>query len=185
MEAATQRLRRFIHDRDSEIETLVKTCERLAKERNETIVQLENTKKYIGSIVTTADLRERSTKEFRMVKEMTETLINKEIEIEDLKKEGKERSTEIYNLVKKNACQEEAIQKYKQDFNLVTTLMKHLADQISINDIRGTIVEFLDRVSKANDAKYWFDKVVELIASHNVTTRNLGQVLDRHLSDSE
>lgn len=176
--AETQKLRRVIGHQEKEIDALVKAGEKLAKERNDALIQLENTKKYIGSIVSTADLREKSTKEFKMVKEMTETIILKEVEISDLKKEMKDLRFEKSNQAKMIACQKEEIDKLCQQKNLFGALIDQISNCINFPALKNSILEFLHRVNIDSNSNEVFEKVCSEIASTKVDTVYLG---DLHL----
>ena len=158
-----------MHNQEKEIDMLIKTSEKLMKERNDALSQLESTKKYIGSIVTTADLRERSSKEFKMIKELTESLIAKDVEINDLKRQVKEKCNDVTNNYKQFCSLKEELTTLQSSYNLLSALMQHLADMISFPKARNSILEFLSRLKIANDAEEWFHTVTATLASLKVT----------------
>ena len=177
----TQKLRRVVHNQESEIETLFKFSEKALKEKNEALNHLENTKKYIGSIVTTSDLKERLSKEFKMIREMTETIISKDTEISELKSDIRRTQVDMSSSRKHLSMQEDTIERQSASMQTMAALLQHLAGVVSYRHVRDMIHEFINRLSVGNDAAVWFDKIVDCIAALKVLPHHAGVLPTREV----
>ena len=141
---------------------------RLIKEKEELSCQVENTKRYLGSVITTADPKERISKEFRMVKEMTDTIIDKDNEIHRLREDYKNCQTHIR--MQQTECLKVVaeIERKREANNLLVALIKHLSDISGIKSLTDQVTEFISRLSSANDSKEFFDMIVDNLATLQV-----------------
>lgn len=168
LDSETQELKRRIKTQQEEIEALVKAEHKLIKEKIVLKSNLDNTKKFIGSVVTIADPKERESKEMLMLKESTATLIAKETEISELKQELVEIGREESGIYKQLAYYKDEHSRCKEHYQLLAALVRQMADMTGIAKLSNEITEFIHRVETTTKPKEYFDKIVETLASSKV-----------------
>lgn len=151
-----------------ELEALVKVEKKLLAERTELKAQLDSTKKYIGSIVTTADPKERQSKELKMIKEMTNTIIEKDIEISRLRDDLRQTQSEETSLYKRYLNAADELSRTKVAKDSVVALLKHMTDKSGFKRLADLVQEFVNRLDIATDSQIWYDKIVDNFATLQV-----------------
>jgi hypothetical protein len=146
----------------------VKVEKKLLAERTELKAQLDSTKKYIGSIVTTADPKERESKELKMIKEMTNTIIEKDMEISRLRDDLRQTQSEETSLYKRYLNAADELSRTKGAKDSVVALLKHMTDKSGFKKLADLVQEFVNRLDIATDSQIWYDKIVDNFATLQV-----------------
>lgn len=170
LEAETQKLQRLVQTQQREMETLIKAEQKLLGERAELKAQLDNTKRYIGSIVSTVEPKERESKALKMVKELTATIIEKEVEVSKLRDDLRSAQSEETSIYRQYLSTAAELKKAQEGRHSAVALLQHLAQKSGFKQLADLVQEFVNRLEVATDSHVWFEKVVNSLSSLQVGT---------------